>query len=377
MVRNNDILTSPYLCEVLLLADLERYYESSVPDSIVGPSGSPVLQKSLMLKLLLLLMDYLGPRLNAFKLLARSTVPRRHGRECLGSIVAMGRTLINVDETTLEMNELDYERVYIRLPVAREARWVNYMKINGIECQIAIEEEPLIPEQLTVSIVFGEKVAEKRRERTVECIGRTDGEDNGGAWGETVVSGKESGGERNTLEMEKGNGHEKMQSHKHLIAEKSVGSGSLHCGLKAQNLQLGLVEKGVQTVGADLILLESEEVGVVSKNEVEHVSRNKSCSSPGLSESGEGEAVPTSPIEVPTTEALGGTDGVWVAGGGVGLVGEAGQGGAAEVQRSCDVVGTADGVVVGGGDGDGAGAGMGTANGGGFVVGGRVVRMQL
>jgi len=57
-----DILTSPYLCEVLLLADLERYYESSVPDSIVGPSGSPVLQKSLMLKLLLLLMDYLGPR---------------------------------------------------------------------------------------------------------------------------------------------------------------------------------------------------------------------------------------------------------------------------------------------------------------------------
>jgi len=51
-----------------------------------------------------------------------------------------------------------------------------------------------------------------------------------------VVSGKESGGERNTLEMEKGNGHEKMQSHKHLIAEKSVGSGSLHCGLKAQNL---------------------------------------------------------------------------------------------------------------------------------------------
>lgn len=83
----------------------------------------------------------------------------------------------------------------------------------------------------------------------------------------------------------------------------------------------------MQTVGADLILLESEEVGVVSKNEVEHVSRNKSCSSPGLSESGEGEAVPTSPIEVPTTEALGGTDGVWVAGGGVGLVGEAGQGG--------------------------------------------------
>ena len=69
--------------------------------------------------------------------------------------MAMGRTLINVDETTLEMNELDYERVYIRLPVAREARWVNYMKINGIECQIAIEEEPLIPEQLTVSIVFG------------------------------------------------------------------------------------------------------------------------------------------------------------------------------------------------------------------------------
>lgn len=39
---------------VSLLPDLERYYESSVPDSLAGPSGSPVLPKTLMLTLLLL-----------------------------------------------------------------------------------------------------------------------------------------------------------------------------------------------------------------------------------------------------------------------------------------------------------------------------------
>lgn len=40
------------------MPDLERYYESSVPDSIAAamPSGSPVLPKSLMLTLLLLMV---------------------------------------------------------------------------------------------------------------------------------------------------------------------------------------------------------------------------------------------------------------------------------------------------------------------------------
>jgi len=58
--------------------------------------------------------------------------------QCLESIVAMVGTLIEVDEATLEKNELEYTRVYIRLLVAWEARWVKYMRINDIMCQISI-----------------------------------------------------------------------------------------------------------------------------------------------------------------------------------------------------------------------------------------------
>ncbi|XP_068472398.1 uncharacterized protein [Phaseolus vulgaris] len=51
-------------------------------------------------------------------------------------------TLVEIDKDTLEMDELEYARVLIKLPVAREARWSNCMKVNETLCQIAIEEEP-------------------------------------------------------------------------------------------------------------------------------------------------------------------------------------------------------------------------------------------
>jgi len=44
-------------------------------------------------------------------------------RDALESIVAMVGMLIEEDEATLEINELEFARVYIRLPVAKEARW--------------------------------------------------------------------------------------------------------------------------------------------------------------------------------------------------------------------------------------------------------------
>ena len=52
-------------------------------------------------------------------------------------------TLEEIDKYTLEMEELEYARL-IKLPVAREVRWTNCMKINETICQIATEEKPII-----------------------------------------------------------------------------------------------------------------------------------------------------------------------------------------------------------------------------------------
>lgn len=64
-------------------------------------------------------------------------------RHSLESIVAMVGTLVEIDKDTLEMEELEFARVLIKLPVARDVRWSNCMKINETICQIAIEEEPV------------------------------------------------------------------------------------------------------------------------------------------------------------------------------------------------------------------------------------------
>jgi len=64
--------------------------------------------------------------------------------QSLESIVSMVGTLVEIDKYTLEVEELEYGRVLIKLHVAKEARWEKCMKINGFMCQIAIEEEPVI-----------------------------------------------------------------------------------------------------------------------------------------------------------------------------------------------------------------------------------------
>ena len=64
-------------------------------------------------------------------------------RHSLESIVYMVRTLVEIDKDTLEIKELEYARVLIKLHVAREVRWTNCMKVNETLCQIAIEEEPV------------------------------------------------------------------------------------------------------------------------------------------------------------------------------------------------------------------------------------------
>jgi len=49
--------------------------------------------------------------------------------------------LVEIDNSTLEMEELEYARVLIKLPISRETCWANCMMINKSMCQIAIEED--------------------------------------------------------------------------------------------------------------------------------------------------------------------------------------------------------------------------------------------
>jgi len=65
-------------------------------------------------------------------------------RQNMESIVSMVGTPVEIVKYTLEMEELEYARGLIKLPVAREVRWINCKKINETMCQIAIEEEPVI-----------------------------------------------------------------------------------------------------------------------------------------------------------------------------------------------------------------------------------------
>lgn len=65
-------------------------------------------------------------------------------RKSLESIMSMVEMIVEIDKSILEMEELKYARVLIKMLVAREVRWANCMKINEIVCQIAIEEEPII-----------------------------------------------------------------------------------------------------------------------------------------------------------------------------------------------------------------------------------------
>ena len=65
-------------------------------------------------------------------------------RQNLENIVSMVETLVEIDKCTLEMEELEYARVLIKLPATNEARWTKYIKINEFMFQIAIEEEHVI-----------------------------------------------------------------------------------------------------------------------------------------------------------------------------------------------------------------------------------------
>ena len=66
--------------------------------------------------------------------------------ECFKHIAALLGTLVEIDEATLALEELEYARFKIRVPVGCEAKITSYMKINEVLYQVSVEEECTVPD---------------------------------------------------------------------------------------------------------------------------------------------------------------------------------------------------------------------------------------
>jgi len=55
-------------------------------------------------------------------------------------------TLVEIDEATLALEELEYARFKIRVSVGCEAKITSYMKINEVLYQVSVEEECTVPD---------------------------------------------------------------------------------------------------------------------------------------------------------------------------------------------------------------------------------------
>jgi len=66
--------------------------------------------------------------------------------ECFKHIVALLGTLVEVDEATMTLDELEYARFKVRVLVSCEAKITSYMRINEVLYQISVEEECIVPE---------------------------------------------------------------------------------------------------------------------------------------------------------------------------------------------------------------------------------------
>jgi len=66
--------------------------------------------------------------------------------DCFKHIAALLGTLIEVDEATLALEELEYARFKIRVSVGCEAKITSYMKINEVLYQVSVEEECTVPD---------------------------------------------------------------------------------------------------------------------------------------------------------------------------------------------------------------------------------------
>jgi len=66
--------------------------------------------------------------------------------ECFKHIAALLGTLVEVDEATIALEELEYARFKIRVSVGCEAKLTSYMRINEVLYQVSVEEECNIPD---------------------------------------------------------------------------------------------------------------------------------------------------------------------------------------------------------------------------------------
>ena len=66
--------------------------------------------------------------------------------ECFKHIAALLGTLVEVDEATMSLDELEYARFKVRVTVGCEAKITSYMRINEVLYQVSMEEECTVPE---------------------------------------------------------------------------------------------------------------------------------------------------------------------------------------------------------------------------------------
>jgi len=65
---------------------------------------------------------------------------------CFKHIAVLLGILIEVDEASLALEELEYARFKIRVSVGCEAKITSYMKINEVLYQVSVEEECTVPD---------------------------------------------------------------------------------------------------------------------------------------------------------------------------------------------------------------------------------------
>ncbi|ESW30479.1 hypothetical protein PHAVU_002G156300 [Phaseolus vulgaris] len=66
--------------------------------------------------------------------------------DCFKHIAALLGTLVEIDEATLALEEMEYARFRIRVSVGCEAKITSYMNINDVLYQVSVEEEYIVPD---------------------------------------------------------------------------------------------------------------------------------------------------------------------------------------------------------------------------------------
>jgi len=91
------------------------------------------------------MFDFVWVRSNDVWVRCRGLPLKLWNYDCFKHITALLGTLIEVDEATLALEEMEYARFRIRVSVGCEAKITSYMKINNVLYQVSVEEERTVP----------------------------------------------------------------------------------------------------------------------------------------------------------------------------------------------------------------------------------------